>query len=123
MSTAQRPAHKALSRPGTFGTANPIVVHRPSSAYPREELQRWGLEGLTQSHGSVAIDPTAEKECGFLMFEALPEPSNPLCACCPLQTTGHLRLESEMELLCGIKRETSLSPVRQNNPSAHCRQG
>lgn len=52
----------------------------------------------------VAIDPTAEKECGFLMFEALPEPSNPLCACCPLRP----QIESEMELNCGIRRETGL---------------
>lgn len=53
----------------------------------------------------VAIDPTAEKECGFLMFEALPEPSVCLLSS---EATGHLRIESEMELVCGVRRETGL---------------
>lgn len=56
----------------------------------------------------VAIDPTAEKECGFLMFEALPEPSDPLLYLLSSEATGHLRIESEMELVCGVGRETGL---------------
>lgn len=119
MSTAQRPAHKALGRSGTFGTANPIVVHRPNSVYPREELQRWGLEGLTHSHGSLTIDLTAEKECGFLMFEALPVPLT-LCVLVVLYRSLGICGLNPLWDQEGNRFEV---PVRQNYPSAHCCQG